>query len=67
LRFGYNIPSEEFENTGITSARIFLTGDNLFLASAREGYNPTTSLTGTSSRYTYSPLTTITLGLNINF
>ena len=67
LRFGYNVPSIEFENTGISSARIFVTGDNLFLLSAREGYNPTTSLSGTSSRYTYSPLTTVTLGLNINF
>ena len=67
LRLGYNIPSVEFENTGVSSARIFVTGDNLFLQSARKGYNPTTSISGTSSRYTYSPLTTITLGLNINF
>ena len=67
LRFGYNIPEENFANTGISSSRLFITADNLFLQSAREGYNPTTSLSGTSSRYTYPPLTTLTLGLNINF
>ena len=47
--------------------RLFLTGDNLFMLSKRKGYNPTVQLTGGTSRYTYNPLSTITLGANINF
>ena len=67
LRIGYNIPAEEFGNSGISSVRLFLTGDNLFMMSKRQGYNPTVQLTGGTSRYTYNPLSTITLGANINF
>ena len=67
LRLGYNIPAEEFGDSGISSVRLFLTGDNLLMFSKRKGYNPTTALTGNTDWYTYNPLSTITLGANINF
>jgi hypothetical protein len=43
------------------------TGDNLWLQTKRNGFNPTTSETGNSNTYTYSPLSTITFGVKANF
>ena len=56
LRLGYNIPAEEFGNSGISSVRLFLTGDNLLMLSKRKGYNPTTALTGGTVSLHIQPL-----------
>ncbi|WP_275315190.1 SusC/RagA family TonB-linked outer membrane protein [Tenacibaculum bernardetii] len=65
VRIGYTIPSNFLNNTGVSGVNIWLAGDNLFLLSAREGYNPSTSLVGSSERYRYNPLSTFTLGVRI--
>ncbi len=63
VRLGYKLPKNFIKS--VKSANVWLSGDNLFLLSARKGFNPTTSETGGSSQYRYSPLTTINLGLNV--
>jgi TonB-linked SusC/RagA family outer membrane protein len=65
LRLGYNLPNTVAKKIGIAGLNIWLSGDNLFLISNRTGYNPTTSITGTSGRYTYNPITSYTLGVRI--
>ncbi|WKD84901.1 TonB-dependent receptor SusC [Polaribacter huanghezhanensis] len=67
IRLGYDIPSKALAKTGLSSVNIWLSGDNLFLLSARDGYNPTTSVTGQSGRYTYNPISNYTLGVRVKF
>ena len=66
IRIGYDIPKNLLENTGIQSANIYVTGDNLWLMSERKGFNPSNSVTGTSDWYRYNPLSTIVFGLKLN-
>ncbi|WP_456378433.1 SusC/RagA family TonB-linked outer membrane protein [Lutibacter sp.] len=67
IRLGYNLPSEILTKLGLSSINLWVSGDNLFLLTSRTGYNPTTSLTGTSDRYTYQPISNYTLGVRIKF
>ncbi|MDG1398162.1 MAG: SusC/RagA family TonB-linked outer membrane protein [Polaribacter sp.] len=67
IRLGYTIPSKYLTKTGISGVNLWLSGDNVFLISSRDGYNPTTSLTGTSGRYTYNPISNYTLGVRVKF
>ncbi len=67
IRIGYTFPTEIIKKVGLTSANFWISGDNLFLFSKREGFNPTTSETGASARYSYPPLTNLTAGLRVRF
>ena len=67
IRIGYTVPTKLTERVGISSFNIFVTGDNLFLLSARDGFNPSTSEVGASDTYRYSPLSTYALGLRVKF
>lgn len=67
VRLAYNLPKSWLESIKITNASVWVSGDNLFLLSARQGFNPSTSLSGGSSSYTYSPLSTITGGIRVTF
>lgn len=66
VRFGYTLPSDFINKVGFKRADLFVTGDNLFVTSSRRGLNPTTSQTGGSNYYKYNPLSTLTLGINLN-
>ncbi|REH54652.1 TonB-linked SusC/RagA family outer membrane protein [Tenacibaculum gallaicum] len=67
VRLGYTIPSSFIENSGVKSLSLWIAGDNLFLLSARKGFNPMTSETGSSDVYRYQPLSTITFGVRAKF
>ncbi len=67
VRLGYTLPKHWISKIYMTNANIWISGDNLFLLSAREGFNPATSRTGESSSYTYSPLTTLSAGISLSF
>ncbi|APS38721.1 SusC/RagA family TonB-linked outer membrane protein [Salegentibacter sp. T436] len=67
VRVGYSIPQTFTESIGVNSLSIFVSGDNLFLMSERDGFNPSTNIAGSSSMYRYSPLSTVTGGVRINF
>ncbi len=67
VRLGYTIPSKFIKNSGVSNVNVWMAGDNLFLLSERAGFNPSTSETSATSTYRYSPLTTITLGVNVKF
>lgn len=66
IRIGYNVPKSFASKIGLKKADVFVTGDNLWLMSQRQGFNPSTAITGGSSIYTYNPLSTIVLGVNLN-
>jgi TonB-linked SusC/RagA family outer membrane protein len=67
VKVGYTLPKSLIEKAGIDNVNIWVSGDNLFLLSKRQGFNPLTSETGASNIYRYSPLTTITMGVRVKF
>ncbi len=67
VRLAYNFSDRINEKLGIQKLSIFFSGDNLWLHSARDGFNPMTSETGASSTYRYAPLTTYTGGVRFSF
>ncbi len=67
VRLAYNIPSKFLDNSGLSNINVWMSGDNLFLLSARKGFDPRISQTGANSVYNYAPLTTITFGVRVKF
>jgi TonB-linked SusC/RagA family outer membrane protein len=65
VRLGYNVPKSLANKLGLDNADLYITGDNLWLASKRKGFNPSTSITGGTGIYTYNPLSTLVFGLNV--
>lgn len=62
----YDLNKSVLNKLHATSARVFVTGDNLFIKAARKGLNPTQVYSGSPS-YTYAPARTITIGVNVSF
>ncbi len=67
VRIGFNVPRSLVSKIGVGSLSIYGAGDNLFLLSSRDGFNPSTNEAGTSDMYRYSPLSTYTFGLRVTF
>lgn len=65
IRLGWEMPKAFVENIGLENLGLSLTGDNLALWSERKGFNPSTSVTGSSDMYRYNPLSTIVFGVNL--
>ncbi len=67
VTLGYSIPKMYLDNMGINSLQLTVSGDNLWISTARKGFNPSTAETGASDMYRYSPLSTFTFGAKFNF
>ena len=67
IRLGYTLPKLFVKQLGLADLSFYVSGDNLFLFTKRDGFNPATSEFGQSSTYQYAPLTTITGGVKVKF
>ena len=67
VTLAYSLDKKVCQTIGFEGLTFTLSGDNLWLKTARKGFNPTTSESGNSDRYTYSPLSTFTLGVKATF
>ncbi|WP_121964151.1 SusC/RagA family TonB-linked outer membrane protein [Myroides sp. N17-2] len=67
IRVGYTLPKTYVKQLGLADLSFFISGDNLFLFTKRDGFNPSTHEFGTSNTYRYPPLTTITGGVKVKF
>lgn len=67
IRLSYSLPKDYYRGLGINGLTLSVSGDNLWLTTKRKGFNPSTSETGSSNAYRYSPLSTITFGVKVNF
>ncbi|MFD2570322.1 SusC/RagA family TonB-linked outer membrane protein [Spirosoma soli] len=79
LTFGYTIPAALLQKVKLQSARLYVTGQNLFTFTSYPWYNPETSISQDSSTQAssaiqpgidqgaYPAARTYTLGLNISF
>lgn len=76
VRLSYTLPESYTSRIGVGGLSVWVSGDNLWINTAREGLNPSISEAGSSndtnaettavqSRYQYSPLSTMTAGLRI--
>ena len=62
---GYSLPKNFIK--GISKARIYAAGENLWFWSARKGLDPRYSYTGNTTVAVYSPVRTISGGIQLTF
>lgn len=67
VQVGYNFPKKLIEKIKLNRLHIYVSADNLAIATARKGYNPMTSFTGSSDTHAYSPLSTVMGGIKVSF
>lgn len=63
---GYNFNEDVVRTIGLSSLKLFVNGENLWLKSKRKGLEPYQSFNGTTSNR-YTPSRIITFGLSTNF
>ncbi len=66
VTLGYTLPKKWMTKANIQSARFYVQGDNLHLWTKRQGLVPYQNLDGVNTTVVYSPMRTISIGLNIN-
>lgn len=67
VQVGYNFPKKWIEKIKLNKLNLYVAANNLAIATARRGYNPMTSFTGSSDTHAYSPLSTIVGGVKFTF
>lgn len=63
---GYLLPNSIAQRAGISSMRLFASGDNLHIWNKHEGMDPQNNFTGVTD-FNYVPVRTITFGVNLQF
>ena len=64
ITLGYSLPKNWLQKAGIEKLRVYVTGDNIWLRSARKGLDPRYDFKG-STNFSYSALSTYSIGLNL--
>ncbi len=67
IRLTYNFSRSLLSSIGVEGLSVWVSGDNLWQHSKRKGFYPSTSESGSSNTYRYSPLSTLTAGLRAKF
>lgn len=67
VRLGYTMPKKFMQSINMDGLDVWVSGDNLMLFSERDGFNPSSTETGASNTYTYSPMSTISMGVRAKF
>ncbi len=67
INLGYTLPTHLTKKAHIDRVRIYVTGDNLAVWSARQGLDPRQSISGGASTAYYAPMRTISGGINVTF
>ncbi|MBQ7381747.1 MAG: SusC/RagA family TonB-linked outer membrane protein [Paludibacteraceae bacterium] len=67
INLGYKFPKKWIEKIKLTNLQVWVAADNLAIASARKGYNPMMSASGTNGYNDYSPLSTVMAGVKVQF
>jgi len=71
IMLGYTLPKNFIKTAKLSNVRIYISGDNLGVISARKGLDPRQSLglgsSTTSGNYSYSAMRTISAGISLSF
>jgi hypothetical protein len=60
----YNLPKSVSQRFGMNMAKVYASGENIFISSKRKGMDPTQTYTGEPT-HTYAPARIISLGINV--
>ena len=66
-QLGYTLPRSISERIRVSTLRFYLTCDNIWYISARKGFDPRFSMSGTSNYAVNSPVRTISGGISLTF
>ena len=67
LSLGYTFAPEVTEKLKLSQLRYYISADNVYLWSKRKGLDPRSSIDGTNTYATYSPIRTVSMGLSVTF
>jgi len=67
VTLSYEFPKKIIENWGLGQLRVYATGENLYMFTARKGMNPAFNIAGTQDVFAYSPSRSIIFGFNLQF
>ena len=67
INIGYTLPARITKKFIVNTLRFYVSADNVFYWSKRQGFDPRQSLSGASSAANYSPMRTISGGVTIKF
>jgi TonB-linked SusC/RagA family outer membrane protein len=66
ISLGYNLPKDLLDNIGVSTAKFYVSAENVFSINARKGLNVQQEFSGTTANV-YTPSRIVTLGLNVKF
>ncbi len=67
ITLGYKLPAAFVKKYKLGTIRIYAVADNVYLWAKRKGLDPRQAFNGTIESGSYSPMRTVSMGLNINF
>ena len=67
VNLSYSFDQSVLDRLGLNNLSLFVSGENLWFNSARQGLNPQYNLAGTGSGNDYRPNSILSLGLNVGF
>lgn len=67
VRLSYDLPQSFLSKLGLSRASIYVSGDNLFMLTARKGFVSMSHQSGESSSGRYLPVSTFTTGVQLRF
>ena len=67
INVGYTLPSRLTRKFAVQSLRFYVSADNVFYWSKRQGFDPRQSLSGGSDATNYSPMRSVSGGVTIKF
>ncbi|MCI2082289.1 MAG: TonB-dependent receptor [Bacteroidales bacterium] len=67
VNVGYTLPEKLTGKFNVRSMRVYLSGENLFFVSARQGFDPRYTLMGYTNPELYSPIRTVSGGVTLTF
>ena len=67
INFGYTLPLAVTRKAGMDKVRIYVSADNVWVWSQRQGLDPRQSISGGATSSYYAPIRTISGGLSLTF
>lgn len=67
INFGYTLPASVTRHANIEKIRVYLSADNIWVWSKRQGLDPRQSITGSVTNAYYAPMRTISGGITLTF
>ena len=67
IQLGYNLPRTLISHIAVEKVRFYVTADNVWVWSKRQGLDPRQSISGTITSAYYAPMRTISGGITVTF